>query len=281
MSDEQRSESGSRSRARRSRVREAIHRPPPGPIFEHGCPRRDIGARKWSLTTQRPARTSGSPHSQAVESGVAPTARRRQPSGDRATWRSRARPNGPASPGCAALIRSRRTTGRLLCASILRWSLCPATACACLPAECPPLEQRRRPAPCQPEVGRCAETPADRRGRLPPFAGAGFVIVSGSERRHCDAAKRGAGAGRLPAGAGRHDRLRRARRELSRGARRAPRHARRIRLVAEPARGRRRLHGRGLGQADRPARHRLRHPRPRRHQRRDRRAHRAAGHRRR
>ena len=47
----------------------------------------------------------------------------------------------------------------------------------------------------------------------------------------------------------------------------------RIRMIAEPPGGRRRLHGRRLGQADRQARRRLRHPRPRRQQRRDRGAH--------
>ena len=46
---------------------------------------------------------------------------------------------------------------------------------------------------------------------------------------------------------------------------------------AEPAGGRRGLHGGGLGQADRRARHRLRHPRAGGDQRGDRGAHRAAG----
>ena len=55
----------------------------------------------------------------------------------------------------------------------------------------------------------------------------------------------------------------------------------RIRLVPNRQEGGAALHGGGLGQADRHARHRLRHPRPGRDQRRDRRAHRAAGTRRR
>ena len=58
----------------------------------------------------------------------------------------------------------------------------------------------------------------------------------------------------------------RARRELSRRARRAPR--RRDRRARLPPRGRRRHDGRGLRQADRPARHLLRDARAGRHQRR-------------
>ena len=54
-------------------------------------------------------------------------------------------------------------------------------------------------------------------------------------------------------------------------------HARTHPLHRLPAGGRRGLHGRGAGQAHRPARRLLRHARPRRQQRRDRRAHRVPG----
>ena len=144
------------------------------------------------------------------------------------------------------------------------------------PGRVPPhSNSAARPAPCQPEVGRCADS---RRPPRPsaPFCRRGICDRLGVGAEASDAAKRGEGAGRLPDRAGGDDRIRRPRRELPRRARRAPRHARDPH-GAEPAGGRGRLHGRGLGQADRPARHLLRHPRPRRHQRRHRHPHGAAG----
>ena len=76
---------------------------------------------------------------------------------------------------------------------------------------------------------------------------------------------------------GRRHRLRRARRELPGRARRFSRAPRADPLHRLPAGRRRRLHGRGAGQAQRPAGHLLRHPRPGRDQRQHRRAHRVPG----
>ena len=91
-------------------------------------------------------------------------------------------------------------------------------------------------------------------------------------------ATRGPSACRVPGRAGRHARLRRARRKLPRGARRLPRATRDdIRFIVNRQEGGAAFMAEAHRQAHRPARRVLRHARPGRHQRLDRRAHRVPG----